>query len=615
MAINVAAIYHEAKSQYAYAFDKETVHIRIRTAKGDIDAIKLIHGDPFNWGPKKEMDENDTNSQEWKSEESDQQEMSREYSTDLFDFWFIAIKPKYRRTKYAFILEKEDDRLLAGCRSFDDLNAHPEKAKDLFNYYNYPFINPIDIFTAPSWVPETVWYQIFPERFSNGDKNNDPEGVLPWGSIENVRNEMFFGGDLEGVIQKLNYIKELGATGIYFTPIFTSPSTHKYDTDDYFQIDSQFGDLETTKRLVKEAHKRGIRVMLDAVFNHCGWNHPFFQDVVKNGEDSLYKDYFHIKEFPVFAGDPNDFKFEDGKNNLNFDAFAFTPKMPKWNTENEAVKEHLLKSATYWITECDIDAWRLDVSNEVDHAFWREFRSVCDKAKDDFFIVGENWDDSNPWLQPDQMQSVMNYEFMFSSWKYFGNGLLRAGGFKDNINRLLTMYPKNVSPYLFNLLDSHDTARIKTVCDLNTDKVKCAYVFQQTFGGTPSIYYGSEIGLAGGHDPDNRRCMVWDEDKQDHDLFNHVQKLIQLRKIHPAFKEVDLSWLDWSDTSNHIVYRKQTSDETIIVVINNQNDDLSILIPELENKTCQDLYSGADWGHSTHVALPPYGFLILKVLD
>lgn len=610
--IDIAAVYHEAKSRYAYAYDKDTLHLRLRTAKNDVDNVKVIYGDPFNWGPKSKDDKTDTE-YVWKYESTEHLNMVKEYETDLHDYWFIAIKPKYRRTKYVFILEKGDEQLLYGCRYIVDISKNKEKVLDLFNYFNFPFINPIDVYKAPEWVKETIWYQIYPERFANGNKENDPKDVLEWGSIENVKNNMFFGGDLEGVIEKLDYLANLGINGIYFTPIFTSPSSHKYDIINYFEIDPQFGDIQVLKTLVKEAHKRGIRVMLDAVFNHCSFYHPFFQDVLKYGEKSTYKDYFHIKKFPVFAGNPKDFHFDDDKNVLNYDTFAFTPFMPKWNTEHPKVKEYLLDVARFWITECDIDAWRLDVSNEVDHAFWRAFRKVCDETKPDFFIVGENWDDSYAWLQPDQMHSVMNYEFMFPVWSFFGHRSLKATEFKYKINKLLCLYPKNIGEYLFNLLDSHDTTRILNICQGNKQIMKLAYVFQMTFGGTPVVYYGDEIGLAGGHDPDNRRCMIWDENLQDLDMFKHIQKLISLRKTYPLMRELDIKWVDTNDNTNHLMYKKQTKDGTLYVVINNQNQPLNLMKEELVGDF-YDVYNDKIITIKSNYIVNPYGFLILKKL-
>jgi cyclomaltodextrinase / maltogenic alpha-amylase / neopullulanase len=606
MAINLAAIYHEAKSKYAYAFDEETIHIRLRTAKNDVEKVYFIYGDPFNWS---HSDGQST----WCHENPDDLSMIKEYSTKLHDYWFISVKPKYRRMKYSFVLENQSEKQLYGCRTIDRYPLREGQEKDLFNYFNFPFLNSADVFKGPNWVKDTVWYQIFPERFCNGDESNDPEGTLPWGSIEQVTNQQMFGGDLAGVIKKLDHIQSLGATGIYFTPIFKANSNHKYDTADYFQIDPQFGDLETVKKLVKEAHKRGIRVMLDAVFNHCGWFHPFFQDVLENGENSPYKDYFHIKEFPVFEGDPRQFRFKDGESMLNFDTFAFTPFMPKWNTEHPEVKDHLLKVAQYWITECDIDAWRLDVSNEVDHQFWRAFRKACDEVKKDFYILGENWDDSNPWLQPDQMHSVMNYSFTFPTWNYFGRRSFKASDLEESISHLLTLYPKNISPFLFNLLDSHDTTRVLSVCKGNKELAKLTYVFLLSFGGTPSIYYGSEVGLLGEHDPDNRRCMIWDEEKQDLSFFDHIKRLIECRKQYQAFREVDLQFVEANDETNHIVYKKQANGETFYFIINNHDQPLTLELEELKTKMGHDVYHHVPINLNHPLMIKPYGFLIIKV--
>lgn len=605
--INFAAIYHEAKSQYAYAYDQETVHLRIRTAKDDVEQIYVIYGDPFLWGPK-ETPDHTGNHYEWKYN-GQPEPLIKEYSTELYDYYFIAIKPPFRRVKYAFIVEKGDQKYLFGCREIIDLNQEPDRLTDLFNFYNFPFINPIDVFTTPDWAKETVWYQIFPERFHNGNPDNDPEGVLPWGSQEKVTNDQFYGGDLEGVIQKLDYIKALGCNGIYFTPIFQSPSTHKYDTEDYFTIDPQFGDLDTLKRLVKEAHKRGIRVMLDAVFNHSGYTHPFFQDVITHGEKSKYKDYYHIHRFPVLE-DIENIPMENGQPKLNFDTFAFTYHMPKWNTENNHVKEYLLKVATYWIEECDIDAWRLDVSNEVDHVFWRDFRKACDDTKKDFFIVGENWDDSNPWLAGDQFHSVMNYEFLFPVVRFFAERKENATQFMHRINRILTQYPKHVTETLFNLLDSHDTPRFLTLANEDVSRLKLATVFQFTYPGSPSVYYGDEIGLSGQHDPDNRRCMIWDEDKQDKDLFKHYQTLIKLRKQHPSFRSVDIHWVEVNDETNHIIYQKKSDDETITVIINNNNQPLTLQQGLIVGQTYRNLFTNEVVTFDDSLTIEENGFRI-----
>lgn len=607
--MNLAAIYHKAKSNYAYSFDKETIHIRLRTAKDDIESIQIKFGDPFYWGPT----DHDPHTWEWKSQHSENAFLKKEFSTEHHDYWFIELKPEFRRVKYAFFINQDDQELLYGSRGFVDLKKHPDKKFDLFYYFNFPFLNEIDIFKTPKWAKDTIWYQIFPERFNNGDKTNDPEGTIEWGKVKQYENHFFFGGDLQGVTEKLDYIKDLGINGIYFTPIFKSPSAHKYDTEDYYAIDPQFGDIETLRLLIKEAHKRGIKVMLDAVFNHCGDLHPYWQDVLKNKEKSIYKDYFHIHKFPLVDGDLENYKHSPGETRLNFDTFAFTHRMPKWNTEHPDVKKYLLDIATFWIRECDIDGWRLDVSNEVDHAFWREFRKVVDQEKNDFFILGENWDESTPWLSGEQFSSVMNYQFTFPVWSYLCKDEIDAVEFMNSINSMFVTYPKNVQETLFNQLDTHDTPRLLHLANENKDKAKLAYLFQMTHTGTPSIYYGGEIGLTGKHDPDNRRCMIWEEEKQDKDMYQYIKHLISLRKSDPLMTTPNFKWIDTNPSTNHIVYKKYINNEELYVVINNKDSELNIDTPsEMMNKQFVDLFTNKEITLGNQINIDKYSFLLIK---
>ena len=466
-------------------------------------------------------------------------------------------------------------------------------------------------------MKDTVWYQIFPERFANGDSKLNKSHILPWGSKNEVHNEMHFGGDLQGIMDHLDYIADLGATGIYFTPIFEAPTTHKYDTIDYFKIDPSFGNNETFKTLVKEAHKRGIRVMLDAVFNHCGFKHPYFQDVVKKGMASEYAQCFHLLREPVINFPLNEHgfpkpghSFKEGM--LNYETFAFTPNMPKWRTGNALASEYLLNVATYWIEQYDIDGWRLDVSNEVSHEFWRLFRQRVKAIKPDVFILGENWDDSTTWLKGEQFDSVMNYELTYPIWHLLSTEKTHADfgieAFKNSISKLLVMYPKNVMPYMFNLLDSHDTSRLKTLLSDDEARVKIAFLLQMSFAGSPSVYYGSEIGLTGVHDG-NRQCMVWDETQQNLEMKKHVQTLIWLRKKYRAMKSVDIEWLNPSAYVQNngdaytesdirmaddvhtasdslfqvLAYTKKFEDERLMFFINLSSQPLQIKLPEYMN--------------------------------
>jgi cyclomaltodextrinase len=549
------AIYHRPKNNFAYAYDKKTLHILLQTKKDDVDSVTLIYGDPYYW-----------HSDQWVTKTLI---MKKTGSTELHDYWFIAVSPEFRRMRYGFKCMNLSETCYYTERGFFDTQPF-----DTSNYFCFPYLNNADIFDAPAWVKDTIWYQIFPDRFANGDESINPKGTLPWGSTSPTPTNLF-GGDFSGVIDHLDYLVELGINGIYFTPIFTANSNHKYDTMDYMEIDPQFGDKETFRRLVKECHSRCIRVMLDAVFNHSGFYFEPFQDLLINQEKSVYKDWFHIWNFPVVT-EPKP----------NYDAFAFVETMPKLNTENAEVKAYLLDVARYWIEEFDIDGWRLDVANEVDHAFWREFRRVVKNIKPDTYILGEIWHDSMPWLQGDQFDAVMNYPFTNGAIDYFAKKEMSAETFANSITEVLHMYPANVNEVAFNLLDSHDTPRILTLAAGNIDRVKLLYLFQLSFIGTPCIYYGDEIGMAGGQDPGCRACMIWDKSGQNRELFSFVQLLISLRKAEPVFGNGgSFRFIHADNESNSIIFEKYNDEKRIIFVVNNSDHQLSIpVLTELIGK-------------------------------
>ncbi|UOR11007.1 alpha-glycosidase [Halobacillus amylolyticus] len=582
------AIYHRPKNNFAYAYDEKTLHIRLRTKKHDVENVSLIHGDPYDW---------EDNS--WKTV---RKEMSLTASDDLFDYWFVEIKPPFRRLRYGFELTDGTEKLVYTEKGFFDEAPFNE----IQNYFCFPFLNAIDVFQAPHWVKDTVWYQIFPERFANGNKDNDPEGALEWGS-EEPKPSNFFGGDFEGVIEHLDYLVELGVSGIYFTPIFKAYSNHKYDTIDYMEIDPQFGDRETFKRLVQKCHEKGIRVMLDAVFNHSGYYFPQFQDVLEKGKNSAYTDWFHLSGFPI-----------EKEPSPNYDTFAFEPNMPKLNTENPEVKQYLLDVATYWIKEFDIDGWRLDVANEVDHQFWRDFRRAVKEIKPETYILGEIWHDSMPWLQGDQFDAVMNYPFTIAALDYIAKDEISAKDFANQMSNVFQSYPENVNEVAFNLLGSHDTPRVLTLCNDQKEKAKLLYLLQLSFGGTPCIYYGDEIGMTGGGDPGCRKCMVWDETQQDLDLKSYMQKLIQLRKTEPAFgNEGNLRFIEANCETNHLIYSKSHEDGIILIVINNTEQPVDVTIPgNFNEKEIENLWTDEKVetnNGSLTVNLDIYGFSVLKV--
>lgn len=579
--MNYAAIYHRPESEYAFLLDKETMHIRIRTAKNDIQKVEIVYGDPYairslnsNWYLQKVP-------------------MKKGLSTDVYDYWTISIKEPKHRVAYGFYLtDTEGEEILYNDQGIKTAYSQ-EYLKNENNYFRMPFFQEIDMFKAPQWVRDTVWYQIFPERFANGDPELNPEGTKAWDSTVHPGRQDFYGGDLQGILDHLDHLVDLGVNGIYFNPIFKAPSNHKYDTEDYFEIDPHFGDKKLFKKLVDEAHKRGIKVMLDAVFNHIGDQSPQWQDVIKNGKDSKYADWFHINKFPVSYTPTDNFEFSS---DATYETFDYTPHMPKLNTANPEVQEYLLSIATYWIKEFDIDAWRLDVANEIDHHFWRRFHDATTALKPDFYILGEIWHTSQPWLQGDQFTGVMNYAYTEAIKEHFLTHEIDALEMKNKLNQQLMLYNDQADSMMFNVLDSHDTARIKTLANDDMELVKQIFAFTFVQPGTPSIYYGTEYGMTGENDPDDRKPMVWDENLQDHDMYQFMQHLIDVRK--QITNELNVKDLKWDVANDGLI---KLSYNNIHAVFNTTQSatDLSV-----ENALISNLYQDQQ--------LMPKGFILYK---
>ncbi|CAM3446215.1 alpha-glycosidase [Marinicrinis lubricantis] len=577
------AVFHRPKMNWSYAVDRETIHLRIRTKRGDAKQITVVYGDKYRFDKLR-----------------DTAPMEKFASDQLFDYWQTAVKPPFRRLVYGFLLESENETIW-----FDEKGFAEDVSKNVNTYFNFPFLNAIDVHEPPAWVKDAVFYQIFPERFANGDPSNDPDNVEPWGGQPKYNN--FFGGDLQGVIDHLDHLQELGINAIYFTPIFEATTNHKYDTTDYMKIDPHFGDVETMKRLVSDCHARGIRVMLDAVFNHSGGRFQPFLDVQEKGEASAYKDWFHIREFPVSVVDGVP----------TYDAFAFEPHMPKLNTEHPEVQAYLLKVARYWIEEIGIDGWRLDVANEVDHQFWREFRKTVKDANPEAYILGEIWHDSLMWLQGDQFDAVMNYLFTNAVLDFFTKDAMDSKQFADDIQALQAKYPQPITEVMFNLLDSHDTARLLHMCSDDKRRMKLAALFQLTYSGAPCIYYGDEIGLTGANDPDCRRCMEWDKDKQDSELFDFYKNLISLRKEHAALRTGSLKFLYAPSKEQVLVYERRDQQAVFVIAMNAAESNQSITFP-LEQGRYEEVFTGealSSDGTDASIELPAYGYTVYKKIS
>lgn len=563
--MNLAGIYHRPESEMAYLYSKDVMHIRLKTAKGDISQADLLHGDPYSLSSRPDLPKFYTQPMP----------MKKLYSDGVYDYWQAAVTEPQKRLAYAFeVTDQNGSRIIYSDQGFIQ-PTDQRKLNDANTYFRMPYFQDIDAFHAPKWVEQTVWYQIFPERFANGDSTNDPQDTKSWNPNEHPRRQDFYGGDLQGVINHLDYLKQLGVNGLYFNPIFKAPSNHKYDTQDYYQIDPHFGDAKLFKKLVEQAHQRGMRVMLDAVFNHIGDQSPMWQDVLKNGQDSKYADWFHINRFPVTYTPTDNFEFAK---DATYDTFDYTPHMPKLNTANPKVQDWLLDIAGYWVREFDIDAWRLDVANEIDHHFWRRFHNEMLTLKDDFYILGEIWHSAQPWLNGDEFTGVMNYDYTGAIINHFIKHELSSQGLVDRLSHQLMLYRDQTNAMMFNVLDSHDTARIMTLANEDDQLVRQTLAFTFLQPGSPSIYYGTEYGMTGGNDPDCRKPMNWYPDAKAMAMHDFVRDLIKWRKEHWQLVAQGTIELTALNDNQGVVIKRRLNNQQLIAVFNTSSEPLQVTL-------------------------------------
>jgi cyclomaltodextrinase len=430
-------------------------------------------------------------------------------------------------------------------------------------------MNATNRWPAPKWVRKAIFYEIFPDRFANGDRGNDPPSTVPWEDTPTRTN--YFGGDLQGIMERLSYLEALGIDALYLTPIFQAKTNHKYDTSDYLAVDPAFGDTELLRRLVEEAHKREICIVLDAVFNHCGDGFWAFEDLKAKGERSRYASWFHVKEFPISSSPPS------------YQAYGSAGYLPKLNTLNPEVQEYLLGVATHWIETCGIDGWRLDVPWRVPREFWRRFRERVKGHNPSAYIVAEIWRNPGPWIEGDTCDGVMNYPLRDLIIGFCVNQKIDAEDLNYELDYLLDLYGP-AAPYQLNLLGSHDTPRILTLCQGNVDRAAMAATFQFTFIGAPMIYYGDEVGLLGADDPDCRRTMPWDSERWNKRLQEIYRALIRIRRENPALTSENFEGL--LAFNNVYAYARWDGDNEIVVVLNAGEEQNHVLLPlRGENRT------------------------------
>ncbi len=396
---------------------------------------------------------------------------------------------------------------------------------------------------TPDWVRDAVFYQIFPDRFARSLHLPKPDYLEDWDAPPTLRG--YKGGDLYGIVEHLDHIQSLGANALYLTPIFQAASNHRYNTHDYYQVDPLLGGTPALRELLDTCHTRGMKVMLDGVFNHAGRGFFPFHDLIENGVHGPYRDWFHIHSFPLNAYQP--------QQGLGYSAWWGLPSLPKFNITTPAVREFLWGVAMHWL-EFGIDGWRLDTPSEIDDdTFWQEFRQRCRAINPEAYLVGEIWGDASRWLQGDQFDAVMHYEltrkiFGFVAADSLNQEEIRKGAYKqiaplsaeefaEALKRQQSKYRPEVTAVQFTLLGSHDPARALTIVGEDESALRLALLFQMTYPGAPCVYYGDEIGLKGRHDPLNRQGMPWHKPESwNRALLEYTQRLIGLRRKHAALR-------------------------------------------------------------------------------
>ena len=549
--MNKHALYHKSESEYCFPIDEHNVLIRFRTARqdNDIASITLVYN-MCAYFPRKQK----------------RMEMKLAKQDSLFDYYEATLSSDIPSFMYLFEIRLND-----GKKCYYDEFGYQDNIALIdcgTRAFRVPFVNSKNILKVNEKFEGDVVYQIFPERFNLGNHNKDKSYITrDWNSKDMRGNQfnrnVFLGGDLQGIIAKLDYIKDLGVDIIYMTPINKSSSNHKYNVEDYYKIDEHFGDDETFKNLVDLAHEKGLKIVMDLVFNHSSKDHPFFQDVLAKGKESKYYNFYCMQDKPLKT------------DNLNYYSFNSCGYMPKLNSNNPEVQDYFAKVGEYYLNKFHVDGFRLDVANEVSHDFWINFNKRVKAIDPNCIIIGENWDNAHRFLRNIEFDGVMNYQFFTVCWDFFIHHRLTAPDFTGNLNWLLTRYEDSANRNSFTLIDSHDTGRFYNFCKGNKDIYLLGLLTQISYVGLPMIYYGDEIFMMGGADPDNRRGMAWNSEEFNSSYHQLFKDIVKLRKL-KAFRSGDINIKE----DNGLIYIDRFNKMSSYTVIMNNNNETKEVIAD-----------------------------------
>lgn len=535
-----SGIYHEADKRYCFALDKGRFVIRIQTKKDDMQKVVLHWQDKYI-----PLEIADTRQSA---------EMEKVASDRIYDYYEAIVEMDVICLRYYFeLVDKE------GVVSyFGNCEFYEKEIESIHFMFNCPqTLREEEMFDVPEWAKNKIVYQIFPSRYATSGKVSDKLWYKsPITATDNLK------GDLRGIIEHFDHLVELGVDIVYMTPIFVSASTHKYDTIDYYRIDPSFGTEDDLRELVELAHSHGMYVIMDGVFNHTSPEFFAFADVKEKGRDSKYWDWYYIEGYPLEA---KPYK------KPNFKTFAYYGGMPKLNLQNPETAEYFINVGRYWMEKCHIDGWRLDVSDEISHIFWKRFRKAVREINPQALLIGEVWYFARDFMEGDEWDTVMNYDFFFGVQKFVAQESITASEFMEILGRLRGNLHNKVYPVLWNLIDSHDTARFLHVCGEQNDKLKMAAALQLLLPGMPFIYYGDEYGMTGGDDPDCRRGMLWDVTKQNQEMYEWYHSLIRMRKMHSVITEGKVTECNCDDEKGIIALTRELGEERVTITFDVKN--------------------------------------------
>lgn len=568
--MNKSAILHIPMSQYAYGMDESHVVIRLRTAKDDLRKCTLYYGDracrktPVIFT---------------------KVEMKIMAQAPLYDYYEVVLENPYKRLCYYFELDDGTEKILYYGDCFCETPVD-----DRSEYYQLPFNHRADIVNPPKWAQDAVIYNIFPDSFATGKEKVSGQASQKQWEGQTVCGKL--GGTIRGITENVSYIKKLGLNAIYINPVFAAGEYHKYDLIDYFHIDPCFGTNEDFKELVETFHANGIKVIIDGVFNHCGWRFFAFEDVVQKGQQSAYKDWFYGLQFPVIRPD-------NGEDYPNYECFGYERLMPKLNTANLQVQEYFCKVGRYWVEEFHTDGWRLDVASEVNDGFWRKFYEEVKSVNPEAILIGEVWESANHWLDGTIFDSAMNYDFRKHCKRFFAEGSVDAAEFDGRVTDMRMRYRRQTVYAQLNILDSHDVSRFLSVCGEDRRRYKLAIVFQMCFPGIPSVFYGDELGVTGIREEEYRQPMPWG--RQD-ELYAFFEQAIRMRKQQKALTQGDYHTLNAVAGSRFYGFERTYEKQRVMIFLNMEEAKMTCSIPENAEILMQE-------GWKDNI-LDPYGYVV-----